>query len=112
MFTAGSYRLFCAFDAGRMVGMITLRGGQHISLLFVDENYQHRGIGAALIQAAGQFVCGRSGCRLTVNAAPDAVGFYHKVGFLIRIPSGLPTGSGMCRWNSFCNKAVGEDGHQ
>ncbi len=82
MFTAGSYRLFCAFDAGRMVGMITLRGGQHISLLFVDENYQHRGIGAALIQAAGQFVCGRSGCRLTVNAAPDAVGFYHNVGFL------------------------------
>lgn len=82
MFTAGSYRLFGTFDAGRMIGMITLRGGQHISLLFVDEKYQRRGIGASLIQVAGQYACGKAGGRLTVNAAPDAVGFYHRVGFL------------------------------
>lgn len=82
MFMAGSYHLFCAFDADRMIGMITLRGGRHISLLFVDAKYQHRGIGASLIKAAGQFAGGKPGGRLTVNAAPDAVGFYHKVGFL------------------------------
>lgn len=83
MFMAGSYHLFGAFDAGRLIGMITLRGEQHISLLFVDEKYQHRGVGAALIDIAGQFACGKSGgCRLTVNAAPDAVGFYRRIGFL------------------------------
>lgn len=83
MFTAGSYHLFGAFDSGRLIGMITLRGGQHISLLFVDEKYQHRGVGASLIDMAGQFAERKPGeSRLTVNAAPDAVGFYHRVGFL------------------------------
>ena len=83
MFMEGSYRLFGAFDAGRLIGMITLRGGRHISLLFVDEKYQHRGIGASLIDIAGQFAGRKSGeSFLTVNAAPDAVGFYHRVGFL------------------------------
>lgn len=83
MFTTGSYHLFGAFDAGRLIGMITLRGEQHISLLFVDEKYQHRGVGASLIDVAGQFIGRRpGGSRMTVNAAPDAVGFYHRVGFL------------------------------
>lgn len=83
MFTTGSYRLFGAFDAGSLIGMITLRGERHISLLFVDEKYQHRGIGAALIGIVGQFAGRKPGeSRLTVNAAPDAVGFYHRVGFL------------------------------
>lgn len=83
MFMTGSYRLYGAFDAGRLIGMITLRGEQHISLLFVDEKYQRQGVGAALIDIAGQFACGKPGeGRLTVNAAPEAVGFYHRVGFL------------------------------
>lgn len=83
MFLTGSYHLFGAFDAGRLIGMITLRSGHHISLLFVDEKYQQRGVGAALVDIVGQFAGRKPGeGRLTVNAAPDAVGFYHRVGFL------------------------------
>lgn len=82
-FMKGTYRLFGAFDAGKMVGMITLREGQHISLLFVDGKYQRQGIGEALVDIVVQFVYGEPGERwLTVNAAPNAVGFYHRIGFL------------------------------
>ncbi len=83
MFVIGSYHLFGAFDAGRLIGMITIRGREHISLLFVDEHYQRQGVGEALIRHAGSFVGTEyGGSVMTVNAAPGAVGFYRKVGFL------------------------------
>ncbi len=82
MFIIGSYQLFCAFENGKMVGMITLRNSEHISLLFVDGNYHRKGIGAKLVDQVRNYLLSEvGGSRLTVNASPMAVGFYHKVGF-------------------------------
>lgn len=36
MFVLGSYQLFGAYDNNKMIGMLSLRGETHISLLFVD----------------------------------------------------------------------------
>ncbi len=82
MFLAGHYQLFVAIDGDRHVGMLTLREKKHISLLFVDEEYHRYGIASALLKFVCAYVLYEEGIdTLTVNAAPYAVGFYHKKGF-------------------------------
>lgn len=83
MFILGSYQLFGAYDNGRMIGMISLRGETHISLLFVDEKYHRMGIGRGLIDYVSRYVLTEEGHNsITVNAAPYATGFYHRLGFV------------------------------
>ena len=65
-----------------MVGMITVRNGGHVSLLFVDEKYHRKGVGKSLIQYLCNYLLTEAGIsRITVNASPYGVGFYHKLGF-------------------------------
>ncbi len=82
MFVMGVYQMFVALDRKRIVGMITLRNASHISLLFVDEKYHRRGIGRALIEYLREYLLSEAGVsKVTVNAAPYGVAFYHKLGF-------------------------------
>lgn len=82
MFLIGSYHLFVALSGARLVGMITLRDDAHISLLFVDEKYHRQGIGRALVQYVKNYLAsGGRVSRMTVNASPYGVEFYHKLGF-------------------------------
>lgn len=97
MFVMGSYPMLVALAAGEIVGMITLRNGSHISLLFVDESYHRRGIGKNLIISLCTYLLDESVAartdiedmrfaskgvnRITVNSSPYGVEFYHKVGF-------------------------------
>lgn len=82
MFIMGTYQVMAAFWGGRMVGIISLRNETHISLLFVDGHYHRRGIGRALILALAEYVKTEIGKkRLTVNASPYGVDFYHRLGF-------------------------------
>ena len=82
MFVMGTYQLFIALDGNKVVGMITLRDMTHISLLFVDEEYHRQGIGRALINHLTDYLMTEMGMdRVTVNASPYGVGFYHKMGF-------------------------------
>lgn len=82
LFEFGEYPVYAAFDGQTMVGMISLRNINHISLLFVSDSYHRQGIGTRLIKEMKAHV--RRDARrdkITVNAAPYAVGFYHAVGF-------------------------------
>ena len=104
VFLHGKYPVFLAIDeeSGRIIGVISLREHNHISLLFVDSAYQKNGVGTALIKRAGEYVrtdneearhdrnkpeeyryFRAKGGILTVNAAPSAVGFYKKNGFVV-----------------------------
>lgn len=82
MFLKGEYQMFVALDGKKIIGLITLRNKFHISLLFVDKDYHYQGVGSALIQVLGEYLKTEMGiCQMTVNAAPYALGFYHKLGF-------------------------------
>ncbi len=82
MFVMGVYQLFVAVDRKQIVGMLTLRNNSHISLLFVDEKYHRKGIGRALIEYLREYLLSEAGIsKVTVNAAPYGVAFYHKLGF-------------------------------
>lgn len=82
MFIAGEYQVWGAFDAGVIVGILSVRNRSHISLLFVDSDYHRRGIGAAMLSRLFADAKNEQGLtEMTVNSAPYAVGFYHKMGF-------------------------------
>lgn len=82
MFLTGEYPVFIALDGDKQAGMISLRNKRHISLLFVEEGHHHRGIGRRLIESMEKYIKREYRERkITVNAAPYAVGFYHQIGF-------------------------------
>ena len=78
-FTDG-LQMYGAFDGQRLVGMIATRNeGRHIALFFVDETYQHRGVGRELFL---QLLPSFPGNQLTVNSSPFAVPVYQRLGFV------------------------------
>ena len=82
LFEIGEYPIFAAYADQRMAGTISLRNDCHVSLLFVAEAFQKKGIGRLLVNRAEEYVRNdtQKNC-LTVNAAPYATEFYHRVGF-------------------------------
>lgn len=83
MFLMGEYPTWGAFDNGVMVGVVSMRNKSHISLLFVDGDYHRRGIATNLLKVLFEHVKDEEHLtEVTVNAAPYAKGFYHKIGFV------------------------------
>lgn len=79
----GDIKLFVCLDGSEIVGALMLRRPSHICLLFVDKLYHRRGIARNLFEMA-RLTCIKSNDklrRITVNSSPDALGFYHRLGF-------------------------------
>lgn len=70
---------YVAIEQEKFIGVLATRNkGSHIALLFVDGQWQRKGIGRELILFA---LKDGSGSTMTVNSAPFAHEFYKKVGF-------------------------------
>ncbi len=81
-FLMGDYLMLVALDKGRVIGAATVRDGNHLSLLFVDERYHRQGVGRALMDTMCHYLKEESGWRtMTLKSAPFAVGFYERLGF-------------------------------
>lgn len=82
LFLQGSYLLFVAVENEKIIGLVSLRSGNHISLLFVDQEYHRRGVGTSLVKYLQSYMLMYTRQqKLTVNAAPYGIPFYHKIGF-------------------------------
>lgn len=82
MFVKGEYQLICAYDQGNIIGFISIRNGNHISLLFVEEAYHRQKIATHLVDYVKQYLRNTIKALLvTVNSSPYAVNFYHQIGF-------------------------------
>lgn len=81
MYSIGEYHLWVAEFQGEIIGMISLRAGNHISLLFVDGRYHKMGIGSLLMRELWDYILQSGGNFCTVNASPYGIDFYHKLGF-------------------------------
>ena len=73
--------LFGAFEGPQMLGAGGILPTGHIALLFVRREYQHRGIGKALLMEMCSFAVQVYGVqKFTVNASPGAVDAYRHMG--------------------------------
>lgn len=72
-----------ALSGNRIVGMIEVRDHDHVSLLFVDPDFHHKGIAKDLIRQTVQ-IC-RTGAsspsEISVNSSAYAVPVCEKLGF-------------------------------
>jgi len=82
-FLKGNYPVLAAKDGEKIVGVGSLRSGNHLSLLFVQKEYHRMGIGSAIVDRLCRYL--RDVCHensMVVKAAPYAADFYKKIGFL------------------------------
>jgi GNAT superfamily N-acetyltransferase len=80
---AEDYFVVLALSEGRILGMIEMRCHGHCSLLFVETEFQGRGIAARLLGRAVA-LCSTSGLpvkEVTVNSSPSARRTYERMGF-------------------------------
>lgn len=81
-FLVGEYLLMVALDKGKIIGAASVRDGNHLSLLFVDEQYHRQGVGRALLEKLCKYLKTEQGeSYMSLKAAPFAVGFYERLGF-------------------------------
>lgn len=81
-FLRGEYRLMVALDGDRIIGAGSVRDRNHLSLLFVDDAYHHRGVGSSILTKLCDYLYKEAGERyMSLEAAPYAVNFYRKQGF-------------------------------
>jgi GNAT superfamily N-acetyltransferase len=91
---AGNHRMLVATIDGEIVGALELRNHEHVSLLFVDAEHQGEGVGRALLNR-GLALCRAHDPTLeevTVNASPNAVDAYRRLGFQILGPEQVKHG--------------------
>lgn len=82
MFLKGEYQVKVAVKNKKIVGMVSMRNKNHLSLLFVEKEYHRQGIGKKLVYAMCKEIKDKGLQKfITVNAAPYAIEFYHKIGF-------------------------------
>ena len=81
-FLKGKYLLMIALDEGRIIGAGTVRDGNHLSLLFVDDAYHYRGVGSSVLGRLCEYLKTEAGERcMSLEAASGAGKFYRKQGF-------------------------------
>ena len=77
----GEFECYGAYLGNRLAGVCLMRQIGHISLLFVDTDYHRCGIGSDLVSYVRDVARDKGRVRLTVNATPFGIDFYHKTGF-------------------------------
>jgi GNAT superfamily N-acetyltransferase len=71
---------------GEIIGIIEIREHRHISLFFIKQQHQRKGIGRELLSRAVQKCISTNPelTELTVNSSPNAVSAYRALGFVQR----------------------------
>ena len=75
--------LVVALADGKVVGMIETYGTERISLLFVDSEYQRKGIATALMSKVASELKKRGYDKIVLNSSPHGLSFYKRFGFTV-----------------------------
>jgi putative acetyltransferase len=78
---AGALTLIATLQ-GSPVGFATLKGADHIDMLYVHPGAAGHGVGSMLCEALEKLAGGRGAKSLTVNASDNALEFYAKRGYV------------------------------
>ncbi len=84
---SGEYITFCAFDGGRVIGLLMLacraeEDRMIVRSFYISEDYRRRGIGRALLEAAADHARSAGMSSLYISACPaeETVRFYQAMG--------------------------------
>jgi len=81
------YQYFVAFESARLVGTAAIRPPAHLYYLFVDTQYQRRGIGRQLWNHARDWIATSTDNGLiTVNSSLNSIAVYEHLGFVVTGP--------------------------
>ena len=80
-FKSGNQIMYGAYIKEKLVGVVSISSDNHMSCLFVHKEYHRRGIATILYKKMVLELKKKNVKRITVNASPYAVPFYHSVGF-------------------------------
>ena len=75
--------LLVALADGKVVGMIETYGTNRISLLFVESEYQRKGIATALMSKIASELKMRGYDEIVLNSSPYGLSFYKQFGFTV-----------------------------
>jgi putative acetyltransferase len=78
---AGALTLIATLE-GSPVGFATLKGADHVDMLYVHPSVAGQGVGSVLCEALEKLAGGRGAKSLTVNASDNALEFYAKRGYV------------------------------
>lgn len=79
---SGHKKMWACYRDGQIVGVISTRDNSHISLLFVDKDFQRQGIARRLLEVALSDIRMQPDAgQVTVNSSPYAVEAYEHLGF-------------------------------
>jgi putative acetyltransferase len=67
---------------GSVVGFVSLKGADHLDLIYVHPAVAGQGIGAMLCDAVERLAAARGKARLTADASDTARGFFERRGFV------------------------------
>lgn len=85
LFLRDDYKAMVAVDGDRVIGFASVRDGNFLSLLFVDEEYHRQGVGRALLDHMSTYLKEQKGeAIMYLTASPYAIDFYKKLGFFTR----------------------------
>lgn len=86
-FLSGDYMAMVAMDGDKVIGFASIRDGNLLSLLFVEESYHKMGVGRALVERLCEYLKREMGqtC-MKVKASPYGLGFYKRIGFCAIMP--------------------------
>ncbi len=83
MMDAGELVFFGAYEENTLIGMIAMRSGFHISLLFVEPEHQRKGVAKRLVRraVADCLEANEELKHITVNSSPKGRQAYEAMGF-------------------------------
>jgi putative acetyltransferase len=90
------------------VGFATLKGGDHIDMLYVHPGVAGQGVGSMLCDALEKLAGGRGAKSLTVNASDNALEFYTKRGYVAKQRNSV-TVNGEWLANTTMQKKLGDN---
>lgn len=75
--------MMVALVDGKVVGMLETYGTNRISLLFVDSEYQRKGIASAMMSKVAIELKMRGYDKIVLNSSPHGLSFYEHFGFTV-----------------------------
>ena len=86
-FMNGDYLAMVAKDGDKVIGFASIRDGDLLSLLFVEESYHRQGVGRTLVERLCTYLKRDMGqTRMRVKASPYGLNFYERCGFVAVMP--------------------------